>query len=333
VKLQVVDRQEQVSTIERTITVLNVPPTVNVGADQTVLWGQSLATSSFSVSDLSNADEAALVCTWNFGDGTTRQLTPCTTSAVRIAHAYANPGTYTATLTATDPDGGTKSDSLLVTVKKRDTLVQALNVRNIAGGQVEITAKLFERYGWTVVPNESVIFTAGTATTSAKTGTGGTATVTLPRAAGLEKVGVSMGATTHYNPSAMERVIDAPLGDIIFIVDESGSMGDDQNDISRHLTSMTEQLASKVDFRLGVVGFGAAGGTHGTKRNGEGHIEQTLTNEIGPVARAIDSLEVNGNFEAGFDATKVAMSDAMSFRPNAGTCAIMVTDDFADLSS
>ncbi|MDX1565996.1 MAG: PKD domain-containing protein, partial [Phycisphaeraceae bacterium] len=57
----------------------------------------------------SDVDGSVVSWAWDFGDGTTanQEIT---------SHTYDTPGTYTATLTVTDDDGATDTDSVVVTV-------------------------------------------------------------------------------------------------------------------------------------------------------------------------------------------------------------------------
>ena len=89
------------------VTVGDVAPVVDAGADQSANPGQTV-TFSGSFTDAGSDDTHTIA--WDFGDGmgTTGTLTP--------THAYSAPGTYTVTLTVTDDDGGTDSDTLTVTV-------------------------------------------------------------------------------------------------------------------------------------------------------------------------------------------------------------------------
>ncbi|MDP9353014.1 MAG: PKD domain-containing protein, partial [Chloroflexota bacterium] len=326
VTLRVVDSQELTSEVQQTVTTVNLPPTVGVGVDQTLVWGQNLAMTP-SMNDAGAVDRLSLVCKWDFRDGRTVQVSGCNATNARVAHAYANPGTYTASLTVTDKDGASAKDSLRAVVQKRDTFSQALSARNLLGGQVEVSARLYDRYIWAGVPNKPLTFTAGSATATVSADASGIATVTLPRGAGVDMVSVSFAGDTHYNGSSMERPIEAPFGDIVFMIDESGSMGEDQNDVRRRITDIALQLGSKLDFQLGLVGYGAS------EKGGAGHIQTTLTKDIGTYTRELDKLETSGGFEPGFNATVVGMSDAMNFRQNAGTCAILITDEDADISA
>jgi PKD repeat protein len=66
--------------------------------------------------DPGSNDQATLQHTRTFGDGS-----PSATGGLNVAHAYATPGDYTATLEVCDKDLECDTDSLIVHVTKRDT--------------------------------------------------------------------------------------------------------------------------------------------------------------------------------------------------------------------
>ncbi len=90
------------------VTVNNVAPSVTIGSDVTTTTGMIL-TFTGVFTDPGTADTHTIE--WDFGDSATASgsLTP--------THAYADPGTYTVTLTVTDDDGGIGSATLTVTVE------------------------------------------------------------------------------------------------------------------------------------------------------------------------------------------------------------------------
>ena len=114
-----------------------------------------------------------------------------------------------------------------------------------------------------------------------------------------------------------------PLGDIVFVIDESGSMADDQADVSARVKDISDQLGASLDYTLGLVGFGASSG-------GNPVIEQTLTSDATQFKAAVDGLTASGGFEPGGAAMSLAMSDAMGYREGAGVCAILISDEDAD---
>ncbi len=96
------------ATDTATVTVNNVTPSVDAGADQTANEGDTVNLAG-SFTDPGTADTHTIE--WNFGDGSAPvggSLTP--------SHAYADNGVYTVTLTVTDKDGGVGTDTLTVTV-------------------------------------------------------------------------------------------------------------------------------------------------------------------------------------------------------------------------
>ena len=89
------------------IVVENVAPAVDAGPDESGNEGGAVLFSG-SFTDPGVADTHTIL--WDFGDGATASGT------LSPVHAYADNGTYTATLTITDDDGSVTSDTLTVTV-------------------------------------------------------------------------------------------------------------------------------------------------------------------------------------------------------------------------
>ena len=97
-----------VGTDDLTLTVSNVAPIVDAGLDQTVNEDDTVSFSG-TFSDPGIMDTYTFL--WDFGDGS-----PTVTGTLLPSHVYAVPGTYIVSLTVTDDDGGTCTDSLVVTV-------------------------------------------------------------------------------------------------------------------------------------------------------------------------------------------------------------------------
>jgi hypothetical protein len=95
------------------VTVNNVDPVVDAGADISVLLGNPAAFNG-SFTDVGTLDSHTIE--WDFGDGATASgsLTP--------THTYTATGVYSVTLTVTDDDTGVGSDSLTVMVVDEYTI-------------------------------------------------------------------------------------------------------------------------------------------------------------------------------------------------------------------
>jgi len=104
----------------RSVIVQNVAPVVNAGDDQEVGAGEEVHLDG-SYTDPGALDTHSVL--WDFGDGATAAgtLTP--------DHIYSIDGTYVATLTVTDDDGGVGVDTLQVVVRPEPTQTVVLYLR------------------------------------------------------------------------------------------------------------------------------------------------------------------------------------------------------------
>jgi predicted nucleic acid-binding Zn-ribbon protein len=123
-----------------------------------------------------------------------------------------------------------------------------------------------------------------------------------------------------------------PAMDLVFLVDESGSMYDDAAEVNARITDLVRELKSEVDVRVSLIGFGAFVGHFGTTAAGQAHIHTPLVSEARVFQEALDQLVSNGGVEPGFSAVALGMSDAVRFRPEAGVCAVLITDEDADVT-
>lgn len=89
-----------------TLSNSNNPPTADAGGPYTGTVGNAI---SFDGSGSSDSDGTISSYSWKFGDG-------ATSIVENPSHAYATPGTYTATLTVTDDDGATDTSTASVTI-------------------------------------------------------------------------------------------------------------------------------------------------------------------------------------------------------------------------
>ena len=142
VTVTVQDDDGAVATGSFQVTVSNVAPTVNAGPDLTVDEGDAitLAPATFSDPGFDNAaggtseDFTAMI---DWGDGVvesgTVSETPgsegvLTVGAVSGGHTYGDNGIYTVTVTVSDDDGGTTSDTLTVAVNNVAPTVETVFV-------------------------------------------------------------------------------------------------------------------------------------------------------------------------------------------------------------
>lgn len=134
-------------------------------------------------------------------------------------------------------------------------------------------------------------------------------------------LGTALGFSTC--ASAMSKL------DVVFIIDESGSMRDAQQSVKDRLNDTIIPGLAGTDFSLGLVGFGAGTGS------GTPHILSTVMSGSTDFSNALNNLVVDisvgatGN-EPGFSATVLGMSSAMNLRSDAETCAVIITDEDAD---
>jgi hypothetical protein len=109
-RLTVTDGKHGADDDEVTVTVSNVNPVVNAGFPTTPLsCTANTASLAIDVTDAGANDTHQASITW--GDGSATQLVEPVTSGQVVTHAYGNAGSYNATVTVTDDDGGTGVDN------------------------------------------------------------------------------------------------------------------------------------------------------------------------------------------------------------------------------
>jgi fibro-slime domain-containing protein len=106
VTLTVTDDDGATGTDTCLVTIINEPPVADAGADQTAY---SLDTMYFDGSGSYDVGGTISYYSWDFGDGLSG-------SGVSPSHSFSTDGEYTVTLTVTDNQGATASDTCQVTV-------------------------------------------------------------------------------------------------------------------------------------------------------------------------------------------------------------------------
>jgi hypothetical protein len=122
---------------------------------------------------------------------------------------------------------------------------------------------------------------------------------------------------------------------MLFIVDESGSMGGEHAWLGSMVSSLEADLVANgvTGNRYGLVGFGATS-TH-TVSNAMGHTHSVGGGDwgtSGDFATATGGLVASGGFEDGWQAIDFALSN-YTFRSNAALNIVLVTDVDRDITS
>jgi PKD repeat protein len=177
----------QTATSEFSVTVSNVAPTADAGADTSSGVGTAVAFNG-TATDPGSVDQASLQYSWDFGDGS-----PTATGA-DVTHSFTDAGAYDATLTVCDKDGACDTDVRQVTVgsKQPSMLLYFGDLIGRTGQSADFRAIVFDRRARPLV-GRVVTFTLGdqsvTATTDSRGIASTTATITARR--GLHTVTAS----------------------------------------------------------------------------------------------------------------------------------------------
>ncbi|MEE9355010.1 MAG: vWA domain-containing protein [Methylococcaceae bacterium] len=125
-----------------------------------------------------------------------------------------------------------------------------------------------------------------------------------------------------------QTAISASTADIIFVVDESGSMSGEHAWLQGMVTTLDSELngAGVSNNRYGIVGFG------GSSTHLEGHGHDAGGNPFGTASQAstaVNTLVTSGGTEDGYDGINAAFN--YNLRSDAATNIILVTDEDRDV--
>ncbi len=314
---------------ERTFVVHNLPPVVDAGNPATV-FALDPVTPSATVSDPAGSADP-LTCTWAWGDGTPdTQVTACTTAKARVPHTYDVEGDYAATLTVDDGDGGVTADVVEITVERRPVIVQIYRASATAT-DLEVTARLYDALDGQSLTGHELSVTSGSASASGTTDGDGAVTLTLASQAGADQVTAIFAGDERRDPATVTRPVRAPKADIVFLVDESGSMSGYQQTMITRMQDLVRGLGSSLDFRVGTVGYAAG------IRNGFGEVYGPLTDDLGDVYLGLDKLVISSSSANSYEAVVKGMgfeyvdgelveNNVIGQRPNAASCAVLISD-------
>lgn len=184
------------ATKDFTITVHNVPPTVSAGPDTTAPWGVPVAFNGSATAGGAD-DQATLVYSWTFGDGS-----PSATGGASVRHAYSAPGTYVATLNVCDEDNFCSSANRNVIIRKRNVSLGYLGAQQgVYNTLINLSGSLVDELNATV-SGRTIAFMIGTeAGGSAATNSAGLASTThlLGLPAGSYMATASFAGDSLYN--------------------------------------------------------------------------------------------------------------------------------------
>jgi hypothetical protein len=266
---------------------------------------------------------SALQCELSWGDGTAA-TTSCPSFAPK--HVYAAPGTFRLTVAVTDTDGATATRTVDVVVVKQQTFVNVFAVPADGTG-TRVTARVWERatarFGWTPKVNAPLVLSFGSQSRALNTDADGRVESTFEGPAAA--IGAAFVENAMYVGSSDEDPLPGsqrPPGDVVFLIDESGSMQPIQRGIEQNVSLIGGLLGASIDPQFGLVGFG-----DGAPTNGDPHTQRPLTDNLSELDAALAELSTSGEFEPGYDAMAHAVSDQIGFRPGAGVCVVLFTDE------
>ena len=341
------------TTVE--VAVVNVAPSVgvlgqnyyNAGDVENMLWAGVKGTDDrywnnypwmnvlyrfgFSFSDPSSVDSDTLVCKVDWGDGAVEEATgiDCSYRLLnRTDHAYATPGTYTITWTVTDKDGGVGTVSTPAVVRAPAYLQVYPVAGTLADGAVTLRVKLWDaQHNWTLVSGASVQVTLGSNSETVITDANGEAEVRLPYQAGDTASAVFAGNATVAAASGSNDFsrIGQPAGDVMFLVDESGSMEASQAAVRTNLGFISSQLeASGIDYHVGVAGLAGKAGWMGPTPTA---IEMPVTTHFGDFGLGVGLLDTAHVGELAIDSVYDSFEPRFGYRPEAAQCVVVVLDE------
>lgn len=181
------------------VDVSNLAPVVAAGPDTTTAWGRNVPFNG-AATDPGTDDQSTLTYAWSFGDGT-----PSATGGPSVTHAYATPGTYTATFEACDRWNACASDTRDVVVRARNVSVGNLgDTAAIFDTGAHLSASLVDEFGQPVNGRTITFMVFGTPAGSAVTNSSGVgATAWTPElAAGTYATSSGFGGDSMYTAAS-----------------------------------------------------------------------------------------------------------------------------------
>jgi hypothetical protein len=215
------DAFSQTGSATQDLQVANVAPQVTahaVGGPNPVAQQVS---ASWSFSDPSTHDTHT--CSINWGDGSPAQPAPAAGGTCSAGHTYAAGGSFTATATITDDDGGAGSDSVAIAIDGAPSVSAGANTVAAEGALVTLNGLVTDDHGatslWTAVPGAGVdsgaVCTFGNAlspNTTVSCSDDGTWTLTLTASDGVNPSVGSSATLTLSNAAPTVSITSATVG-------------------------------------------------------------------------------------------------------------------------
>ncbi len=256
------------------VDITNVLPGAYAGPDTSGLWGTPIAFNGQGV-DPGAVDNATLVYSWNWGDGTPG------TGGANASHVYANPGSYVATLSVCD-DHGCSSDTTSVTVHKRNTAVSYTGANiGLYSGSAQVAGTIVDQLG-NPVAGASLSFTLGGASAgSAQTDGSGSAarTVTVVLSAGTYDVTASYAGSALYNGNSGTESFE--VVQLATVVSYTGALTGAPNKVSSLSAKLVDVLGRPLVGKLVVFQLGTQTAQATTDANGNAVTSLKLTQKNG----------------------------------------------------
>jgi PKD repeat protein len=341
------------TSVSKEVEILNVAPTISVGGqNHTDGWGDPYQTYVYAgvsqafltryvilgspftsgleyrVNDTSAVDRAAsLTCQVDWGDASAvTEVTDCANNLGTPAHTYVEPGSYTVTVTVRDKDGGeTPASTPLVVLPASYLRIHPVS-GTLAGGEVTLRVKLWDaRRNWTLVAGAEVEVSLGDASVTITTDAEGEAEVRLPYAPGDVAEATFAGNATVAAASDSHDFtnFNQAAGDIMFLVDESGSMASHQQAVRDNLSFIAGQLAaSNIDYHIGLAGM--ARRPYGS---GPAILEMPSTAHFADFADATGLLDQSHGSDLAIDSIVQSFASRFGYRPEAAKCVVLVMDE------